>query len=913
MNGDGREAHTVAQSGRKSDGFTPPQCSGSTSSADSCKISPVILPDAVRELLPNRLSSAFEAIAARQPHAIAAVLGADRLSYAELDARANSLAARLRGAGVGAETLVAIYIDRSLDMLVGLLAVLKAGGAYVPLDAAYPAERIQLIVQDAQPALIVTSRRLDVRFFGAARVVCIDEPDRVEFSVRGSSPAIRGDDLAYVIYTSGSTGIPKGVQVSNRSIVSLFSATGPLFDFGPTDVWTAFHSYGFDLSVWEIFGCLLTGGRLVLVPRRLTQSPGEFCDLLRREGVTVLSQTPSALRQLAYAQRRKACAEIADLALRTIVCGGEALPRDLALQVLDWGVPLWNFYGPTEASVWVTAGRVTAEGCLHDVVPVGRPFANARVYILDRDLQPTSPGVAGEVCLAGTALARGYLNRPDLTEAKFVRTRIHGREERIYRTGDRGRYTEEGDLQILGRSDDQVKIRGFRVELGDIEAALRQHPVVEECAVTADSDGGERRLVAYIVRPPAVDSSASDLREFLRGKLPEYMLPAAYIAIEKLPMNASGKLDKSALPLPQSVETNDVLPGESDGIEAQLSEIWRRLLRVKEVSVRQNFYELGGDSVLAVDLFCEIEKICGRYLPLVTLLENQTIEQLAAVIRGSEPESVTNRSLIPVRSQGTETPIFLIHPVGGTILGFKDLLRHLHSSRPLYGLQSRGLNDEGVPFRRVEDMAAYYVNEIRSVTAGGPYALVGLCFGAVVAFEMAQQLVRAGEQIRLLCMLDPDPPDYSSVEAPLTRRVQAKWELLWSRSGRDRLSYLAVQARNTATKIRRTLAHIRHPVEPGEVEVANYEAIRTYRPSPLPVPFTIFRALERPEIEYMSQLEWRGYAGDGMDVETVPGNHLTMMEEPHVRVLASKLEHYLQKASFSGTSLCVAAAALGSL
>ncbi|HEX8191249.1 MAG TPA: amino acid adenylation domain-containing protein, partial [Pyrinomonadaceae bacterium] len=591
------------------------------------------------------LHELFEAQAARHADDIALVCGAERLTFAELNRRANRLAHYLRRQGVGPDTRVGICVERGVRMVVGLLGILKAGGAYVPLDIAYPEERLAFMLEDAGVALLLTSERVAAQVPGrrGERVLRLDADWELVEREGGENPArlTTPDNLAYVIYTSGSTGRPKGVQVEHASVISLLEATRTLCD-SRGDVWTVFHSYAFDFSVWEIWACLLNGGCLVVVPTDVAQTPAAFLELLRAERVTVLNQTPSGLRQLTSA-RGELAGGGAGLSLRLIVCGGEALPTELVPQLSEWGVPLWNFYGPTEATVWATARPIEADGSGRASYPVGRALANTEAYVLDENLQLVPAGVAGELHVGGAGLARGYLNRPALTAERFVPHPFSTRPgERLYRTGDLARHLPDGELEFLGRMDHQVKVRGFRIELGEIEAVLAEHEGIREAAVVAREEGGDRRLVAYVVAAPGDEADAAGLRAHLRGRLPEYMVPSAFVRLEELPLTPNGKLDRRALPPPgEALLLPSAAPdfvAARTATEEIISGIFAHLLRLPSVSVADNFFELGGHSLLATQVVSWIRDSLGVEIALRRLFESPTVAGLAEAVEGERRE-----------------------------------------------------------------------------------------------------------------------------------------------------------------------------------------------------------------------------------------------------------------------------------
>ncbi len=582
----------------------------------------------------------FEAQAARMPDAVAVVFEDEALTYGELNRSANQLAHYLRRRGVGPDTAVGICMERSIEMVVGLLGILKAGGAYLPLDAGYPPERLLFMLEDAGVSVLLTQEGLRQSLpRHKTEYLCIDTGWE-EIARESTANALGGAttaNLAYVIYTSGSTGQPKGVSVSHGSVVSLFEATESVFDFDKRDVWTLFHSYAFDFSVWEIWGCLLHGGRLVVVPLWVTQSPAEFYDLLRKEHVTVLNQTPSAIRQLVdLKQEVRRTAK--DLSLRLIICGGEALRKELASQLLVWGVPLWNFYGPTEATVWAAMKRVESVGSQEGFVPIGRPISNTQIYLLDERLELVPVGVPGELHIGGDGLARGYLNGPKLSVEKFIPHPFNGGAgARLYKTGDLARYLPDGDIEFLGRMDHQVKIRGHRIELGEIEAVLAEQPGVREVVVVAREDEpDDKRLVAYLVADQRPAPPSSRLRAFLQEKLPEYMVPDVFMTLAAIPLTPNGKTDRRALPSPgrSRPELDGEFVAPRNPVEEMLVGIWTEVLGLERVGIHDNFFKLGGHSLKATQVVSRARAAFQVELPLRAFFELPTIADLATRIEG---------------------------------------------------------------------------------------------------------------------------------------------------------------------------------------------------------------------------------------------------------------------------------------
>ena len=585
------------------------------------------------------LHELFEAQVERTPEAVALVFEQQRLTYRELNERANQLAHHLKKLGVKPEALVGLFVERSVELVVGLLGILKAGGAYVPMDSQYPQERLAFMLKDAGAAVIVTQKNLAQNHpIPQAKLVCLDSdwPEIARAPITNPAGDSRPDQLAYVIYTSGSTGTPKGSLISHYNVVRLFQATQAWFHFNPNDVWTLFHSSAFDFSVWELWGAFFYGGRLVIVPFHTSRSPETFHRLLHKEAVTVLNQTPSAFRQLMRAD------ELADpnekLSLRLIIFGGEALDFKSLKPWFDrhgdQRPRLVNMYGITETTVHVTYRPISSADLAGGSV-IGVPIPDLQIYLLDEHRQPVPAGVPGEICVGGAGVGRGYLNRPELTAKKFIPDPFSSKPGNLlYCSGDLGRQLPNGDLEYLGRIDQQVKLRGFCIELGEIESVLAGHPAIRECVVVArDNPAGEKSLVAYLVVRDAVPTVA-ELRAFLLQRLPDYMVPASFVTLPALPLTPHGKVDRQALPAPDenrlAAGTGFVAPRTPT--EIKLAALWRELLALPQVGIHDNFFALGGHSLLAVRIVFRIQETFQVGLPVKTISECPTIAELAQAI-----------------------------------------------------------------------------------------------------------------------------------------------------------------------------------------------------------------------------------------------------------------------------------------
>ncbi|MBV8219650.1 MAG: amino acid adenylation domain-containing protein, partial [Solirubrobacterales bacterium] len=605
----------------------------------------------------------FEGQVEKTPGAVAVVFEKQQLTYRELNTRANQLAHALRGLGVGPETLVGICVERSLEMIVGLLGILKAGGAYVPLDPSYPPERLSWMLSDSRAPVLLTQERLGDRLPPhAAEVVCLDrdwatiaaEPDE---DLAGGATA---ENLAYVIYTSGSTGRPKGAMNTHAGVCNRLLWAQEAYRLSPTDRVLQKTPFSFDVSVWEFFWPLLAGARLVVARPEGHRDSAYLVRLIAEHGVTTLHFVPSMLRVFLEEQGLEACD-----CLRRVFCSGEALPLELQERFFArLGAELHNLYGPTEAAIEVTYWAC-APGRDDWTVPIGRPIANMQVYVLDAHRQPVPVGVPGELHLGGVGLARGYLGRPGLTAEKFVLNPF-GPElgARLYRTGDLARWRPDGNLEFLGRLDHQVKIRGFRIELGEIESTLAQHAAVKECVVAVrEGEDGDKRLVAYVVAAGAADGGAGvreALKAHLKQSLPEYMVPAVFVFLEALPLTPNGKLDRKALPEPEGIDlfTQEYV-APRDPTEEILVGIWAEVLGRQRVGIHDNFFDLGGHSLLATQVLSQVRHALAVELPLRAVFEAPTVADLAAVVRKARHSGAAAQGppLTPVSREAVLLPV----------------------------------------------------------------------------------------------------------------------------------------------------------------------------------------------------------------------------------------------------------------
>ncbi len=852
------------------------------------------------------LHASFERQARRTPHAEALIAGGRAVSYAALERRANRLARHLRRLGVGPERVVGIALERSAEMVVAVLAVLKAGGAYLPLDVAYPRQRLELMLKDSAAGLLLTDQRFAADLaWGGGRVLAIDRA-AAAIAREKASPLpgdARAPNLAYVIYTSGSTGRPKGVAVSHASAATFVRWAREVFSPQELAGTLASTSLSFDVSVFELFVPLSWGGTVILAADALA-----LADHPARDRVRLMSMVPSAAAELARAGALPAGPLTANL-------GGEPLTGAAAGQVQASGVVgrMWNFYGPTEDTVYSTGARI--EPGSGRAPAIGRPIAKTRAYVLDGEMQPAPLGALGELYLGGAGLARGYLHRPALTAERFVPDPFSGAPGgRLYRTGDRARWSAAAELQTSGRVDQQVKIRGFRIELGEIEAALAEQPGVRQAAVlTAESTAGggpPAALAAYVAVDEGCDPER--LRSSLRERLPAHMIPASFLLLSALPLTPNGKLDRRALRAlvpPEAAPSGGDRPSPPrDAIELALVRIWEDLLSVRPIGVRDDFFALGGHSLLAPRLMSRLRARFGRELPISLLFQAPTIEDLAGVLRrerGPERRQV----LVEVQPGGGRRPLFCVHPVGGEVLCYGDLARSLGPDQPLYGLQSPQL-DEASP-QSVEAMAACYLAALRAAQPAGPYALAGWSMGGVVAFEMARQLAAAGERAELLAMIDvPAPLAAAADDLDLPAQISHFARDLWGLGGRREAIDLAarddLRRLGAEDLLRQVFGEARAAalVPPDldfatmrrlfETFAANLRALRRYQGVPYAGSALLVRATESPARDGAdASLGWTALVGGGVRLAFVAADHFTIVRRPAAEELAVLLRPYL--------------------
>jgi len=856
----------------------------------------------------------FQDAVFRNPNAVAVQFHDGTLSYAELDSRSNQLGHFLRKRGIGPDVLVGLLVERSLEMVVGLLGILKAGGAYVPLDPAYPRDRIKHVLDDARIKLLLSQTPLLPSIPATSADVVSLDPDWHAFQREDCGPVsvdVSPSNLAYVIYTSGSTGRPKGVQLEHRSVANFLCSMRREPGMTESDVLVAVTTLSFDIAGLELYLPLLAGGRLVVASREATLDGRLLMQLLMQSGATIMQATPTAWRVLFESGWES------DPKLKVLV-GGEALSADLARQLACSCSSVWNMYGPTETTIWSSLYKV--DGKDEKLVPIGKPIANTTLYILDAAREPVSVGMEGELYIGGEGIARGYFEREELTAERFVPdpfSFLPG--ARMYRTGDVARYRPDGNVEFLGRIDHQVKIRGFRIEVGEIEAVLERNSAVKQAVVIAREDTpGDKRLVAYVVPGAPNSVRSAELRQHAGKQLPDYMIPSAFVQMQRLPLTPNGKVDRKALPAPtaRDFETDAEFVAPRDATERKLVRLWEEVLGVSPISITTSFFDLGGRSLLAARLFTKILRTFGKELPLSILFRSPTVELLAKELRRMQ-SSTQYPTLVTIQSAGTRPPFFCVHGGAGSTLFLHRLSRRLGADYPFYGIEPEGLDGKKFERLTVEDMATHYLAAIRKVQPSGPYYLGGYCFGGLVAFEMAQLLVRQQEEPALVALfsaelwynhLSPRPPSTPAAQSARARAKRLLSSPIASLRRKSREIYgksmemywlLRRDAEAQACGMLLGMGLRVPPVMRTNYVAETLERIeKKYKPKPYPGSIVLFYG--RGTNMFGPDLGWEGLAAafeHHVIGDDVLDNRRDIMNEPLVGITAKELATYLDAGS----------------
>jgi|HubBroStandDraft_6_1064221.scaffolds.fasta_scaffold54081_1 amino acid adenylation domain-containing protein len=851
----------------------------------------------------------FEQQVARDPDAVAVVFKGRQMSYRELNWRANQVAHYLRKRGVGPEILVGVCFEHSPEMVIALLGVWKSGGAYVPLDPAYPPERLSFMVSDARVKVLVTDEKCkNLLPSNNDRAVCLDSDWTVIAQESGGNltAAAIPSNLAYVMYTSGSTGQPKGAMIQHSGLVNYLCWAIKAYAVEAGCSVPVHTSISFDLTVTSLYPALLTGGRVELLPedvgmQSLTQAV--------RDGKnrSLVKITPSHLELLS---RQLSPDEMAGIT-KTFVIGGENLPAE---RLSPWrnfapATRLINEYGPTETVVGCCVYEVQAEDPGDGSVPIGRPIANTQLYVLDPNFEPVPVGVVGELYIGGAGVARGYLNRPELTRERFLADPFSGqRGARFYKTGDLARYRDDGTLECLGRVDDQVKVRGYRIELGEIEATLAGHSGVESCVVLAREDTpGDLHLVGYVAARESESLGAGELQNFLRQKLPDYMVPAHFVFLDSFPLTKNGKIDRKTLPAmsyENAAKQEFVAPRNE--IETKLSAILIKLLNVTRIGIHDDFFELGGHSFLAIKALSQIRAAFEVNLPIESFYKDATIAALASALAGREKSRNRLTYAVPIQ-YGGEKPIFFYLGPGNKL---RPLWLRLGLDHPLFsiGMDPRAVEQLKAPYD-MEELVRHLISAIREKQPLGPYYLGGFCRDGVFAYEVARQLTIQGQDVGLLVLFEPFYPFQSTAVRFATwlkrmiirigfrfgelRRLGVKQIPLYARSRWRNLKVMATDLSWRISALFRSLSSRSHS---PDLEQILFLAASSYKAKPLGCPTIIFRCIGSPTMSAGDPyFGWREFLTGPSESHMVPGDHAGMFREPNVKVLAEKLRTCLKK------------------
>lgn len=867
------------------------------------------------------LHTQFESQVIISPNAVAAIFDGNHYTLKELSKYSNQFAHYLRSLGIGPETRIGICLDHSFDMLVSLFGILKAGCTYVPIDPDYPPERIQFIIKDADLANIITTPDTQTSPFAASPVELIF----IE-NINGSYPlfsdqpvtnpvnTITSKSIATILYTSGSTGNPKGVMLTHRNIIARFEADSHSEPLQPGEVFAQTSSLSFVDHLQELFWPPICGFPTLIIPAEILNDPQLLLNHLEEFKATRIILVPSFLRVLLNT--------IGDQkgrlpTLWNWIVGGEPLPPNLIPDFFDKlpHTQMVNGYGATE-----TAGDGTFFNTQQPFqsanVPIGRPLENVQLYILDEEMQPVPIGFPGELYVGGTSISKGYLNRPELTAHKFIHNPFTDQPDgRLWKSGDIGRYLRDGVIEFIGRIDNQIKIRGIRIETSGIEIVINQHPDIKESLVigkkpdaveVAHQHYSDLRLLAYVVPHSGNQISHTELRSSLQQKLPDHCIPSAFISLDTFPLNPNGKIERNALPEPdfsqRGIQIGFFAPKSE--LEKQLAAIWEDIFHINPISVHDNFYDLGGDSFMAMELFAKIEHNLGKRLPISLLIQSQTISQLALSLDiGDQAASWT--SLVPIQPEGEGPPIFLVHADGG-IMFYQAFVKYFPPSQRIYGLQATGLDGTTQPLDSIEKMAAHYLKEIKSVQPQGPYNLGSYSLGTLIILEMGQQLIRSGDEVGLLANIDADAPGYPNLPAAHNTMKYKFTAHLFTLRDYDLPHKLRYIRNRVWHRIRENLTSIfswlyvkvnfpmPYPIRYYFVRKIIYQAIDQYKLGKYPGKMTLFRATKQPLVpDPDPTLGWEKLVSGELEICDVEGTHNSMVHEPYLGELVKKINERL--------------------
>jgi amino acid adenylation domain-containing protein len=848
-------------------------------------------------------------IAAKFPDKIAIKHNGNTITYRELDICSNQLAAYFLDNGIAPGDIVAVVTDRSIKLIACLLAIIKAGAAYLPVDPNLPADRVNFMLEDCGAAVLCTSQQYERNFGNRQHKVIIDEAWIKRYNYSPDDPGVKynPDTLAYILYTSGSTGKPKGVAIEQHSLVNLLLSVQRSPGMNADDIILGITTISFDIAELEMFLPLVSGAQLIIVDSEVARDGRALLDIIQTERVSIMQATPFTWRMIMQSGWNKR------LPLKAF-CGGEAMGKDLAERLLERCDELWNMYGPTETTIYSTIKKVTLKD---KVITIGKPISKTEVYILDEEKQVVPDGEEGEIYIGGEGVARGYINRPELNDERFIDDTFSGRPgKKIYKTGDWGKLLPNGEIQYLGRIDHQIKIRGYRIETEEIEYLLKQRRSIREALIVLHEDElGNKQLIAYVVPKARItryqqEVSVKRWKEYLKRKLPAYMVPNAFVLLPKMPLTANGKVDRKKLPLPTIKRRRKLLSKTKQpktDTEKLLCEIVIKNTGWAKLGLNDNLIDMGIDSLVALMIIVDIEEAFDKRLPITVLVHHPTIKMLAAFINSIS--SSPYNSLLPLKAEGSKVPLYVVHGIGLNLFNFTGMISQLDPEQPVYGIRAAGLDGNFSPLGSIEEVSAYYNQEILNHDPIGPYAIAGYSFGGIIAYEMVKQLKQAGKKVEMLAMIDTNLQDEmrgASDMDKLKRKFTRQFAKLKFRAG----SLLKAPWHNIlylkdvyGHKLKRLLGKTGLLNRYRLAEMPEYmqkvvnkfeEAWQQYKLQPFDIRIDLFRAKDR--IYYVDDPEylgWGDYALGGVVVHEVPGDHKEMFYPPNDTIMARSFQKRL--------------------
>ncbi|RZA00367.1 MAG: non-ribosomal peptide synthetase [Sphingobacteriaceae bacterium] len=850
----------------------------------------------------KNLISLFEATANTYADKTAISLHQSSLTYAGLNKQVNQLAAFLVESGIGKGDIVALSVDRSLEMVVSLLAILKAGATYLPLDPLYPADRVTYMLEDSSAKMLLVSTGYKGKYQTGTPEIVIDElwPTLTGYNDKNPEIKIAGDDLAYVIYTSGSTGKPKGVKLTHLNLINFLLSMQKAPGLSSADRLLAVTTISFDIAVLELYVPLISGAEVVIANAEAVRDGRLLVNIIAEKNISIVQATPSTWQMLVDSglQKRDKLKALS---------GGEPLPKELADKLLAITGSLWNMYGPTETTVWSTIKQVLPG---EKLITIGLPIDNTQVYIVDEAGKEAATGNTGEICIGGYGVAQGYLNRPELTAEKFVADTLSNiPHSKLYRTGDLGKILANGEIQCLGRIDNQVKIRGHRIELGEIESLLAALDGIKQSVVIAFDDALlNKYLVAFVItdhsnNEPVSPQVTKEWRDKLGGLLPDYMLPEDFISIEKFPLTPNGKIDRKAFLKPDRTQQHHISNGALPTTVAEklIASIFAEILGIRDINLNDDFFELGGHSLLAVKVMVAIENETGERLPLAIFFNNSTVEKLAAQLAGNKAAESWD-TVVPIKTSGTKPPLFLVHGSGLNLLLFKSISENFDEDHPMYGVQAIGLTKPAEIPETVEAIAAHHIAEILNIDPVGPYCIAGYSYGGFIGYEIAKQLIRSGKRVKFLGMIDTNawaamPPDGKAER--LIKKVIRQFHKApflinsFIKYPKDAFAYqqYIIKRRFLKNTMSQNEVVEKYTLYENEIR-GNYDrVIDSYRIKPFNIQVSLFRVEKRLYfIDDTKYLGWDKLALKGVKIYTVPGDHKTFRQPPNDKLFADIIQ-----------------------